>query len=63
MLLGWLVDEVLGGEVHVVPVGDLVSHTADDCWCGPRVEPVFRDDGSNGWLHTHHSIDGRELDE
>ena len=24
---------------------------------------VFRDDGSNGWLVTHHSLDGREQQE
>ena len=26
-------------------------------------EAVFRDDGSNGWLVTHHSLDGREARE
>jgi hypothetical protein len=48
--------------VHVFPVGDLVEHNTDgaDCPCGPTTETVFRDDGSNGWLVTHHSLDGRE---
>jgi hypothetical protein len=48
--------------VHVVPVGDLVDHEhlGDDCVCGPAVEPVPRQDGSFGWLVTHHSLDGRE---
>ena len=51
--------------VHCYPVGDLIDHATDgrDCPCGPTTEPVFRDDGSNGWLITHHSLDGRELKE
>lgn len=50
---------------HVVPRGDLVEHDTNgsDCVCAPRVEPVQRDDGSYGWLVTHHSLDGRELTE
>jgi hypothetical protein len=46
--------------VHVEPVNDLVEHTHQDCVCLPRVEAVFREDGSNGWLITHHALDGRE---
>jgi len=56
----------MGGAVHVVPVNDRLAHTEDDegsCICGPRVEPVPRDDGTIGWLVTHHSLDGRERDE
>jgi hypothetical protein len=50
--------------VHVVPIGDLIEHeTSDACPCGPRTEPVKRDDGSMGWLHVHHSLDGREATE
>lgn len=52
--------------VHVFPVGDLIEHDTDHgeaCICGPSVEAVFRDDGSNGWLLVHHSLDGREADE
>lgn len=49
--------------VHVVPVNDLIEHPDDDCPCGPTVEPVFCEDGSSGWLVTHHSLDGRELHE
>ena len=30
----------------------------DDCPCGPSIEHV-----ANGWLITHHSLDGRELHE
>lgn len=47
-------------HVHVMPINDLVDHHAgDDCVCGPRVEAVFRDDGSNGWLSVHHALDKR----
>ena len=51
---------------HVIPINDLVDHdTSDeqDCICGPDHEPVMRDDGSNGWLIVHHSLDGREAHE
>lgn len=49
--------------VHVVPVDDLIDHVIDsvDCPCGPATESVFREDGGNGWLVIHHSLDGREL--
>lgn len=51
-------------SVHVVPVDDLIDHPlTDDCPCGPRVEPVERDDGTIGWLHVHASLDGREQSE
>lgn len=50
--------------VHVIPTNDLIDHKAEeDCFCGPTIEPVMRPDGSNGWLVTHHSLDGRELTE
>jgi hypothetical protein len=50
--------------VHVTPMSDQIEHTLDDeCTCGPRVEPVPRDDGSMGWLYVHHSLDGREKSE
>jgi hypothetical protein len=47
--------------VHVVPVNDLVEHECEgtDCICGPDLEQVEGDDG-DGWLVTHHSLDGRE---
>ncbi len=49
-------------HVHVLPVNDLIEHDSEggDCVCGPTVEAVFRGDGTNGWLTTHHSLDGRE---
>lgn len=46
--------------VHVLPVNDLIDHLDEDCVCGATTEPVPRDDGSMGWLVTHHSLDGRE---
>lgn len=51
--------------VHVLPVNDLMGHVEidDECPCGPDVEAVFRDDGTNGWLIIHHSLDGRERHE
>jgi hypothetical protein len=51
-------------HLHVMPVGDLVEHVAsEDCICGPRTRPVFRDDGSNGWISMHCSLDRRDLTE
>ena len=49
--------------VHVYPTADLIEHDTEgeDCACGPTTEPVMREDGSNGWLVTHHSLDGREV--
>lgn len=49
-------------EMHVLPVNDLMKHQEDStCWCGPQDEVVMRADGSNGYLYTHHSLDGREI--
>lgn len=50
--------------IHVEPINDLIEHEDHDgCPCGPDSEAVFRADGSNGWLITHHSLDGRETRE
>ena len=51
--------------VHVYPTRDLIEHDTegDDCACGPTTHPVMRDDGSNGWVVVHHSLDGREASE
>lgn len=50
---------------HHVTVVALVEHDVDggDCICGPTIEAVFREDGSNGWIVIHHSLDGREQQE
>ena len=48
-------------EVHVLPVADLIEHeVSEDCICGPKSRAVFREDGSNGWVVQHHSLDRRE---
>lgn len=49
--------------MHVMPIGDLIEHEDEDCACGPATEAVFREDGSNGWVVVHHSLDGREANE
>lgn len=57
----WQTDLIEPGLVHVRPVADLIDHPADeDCACGPRAEACFNDDGSNGWMYVHDSLDGRE---
>lgn len=54
----------MSNTLHVCPRDDAAPHdtstTDPDCVCGPTLEPVVRDDGSNGWLIVHHSLDGRE---
>lgn len=60
----WRTDLIAEGVVHIRPIGDLTDHPlVGDCVCGPRTEAVFRPDGSNGWMHVHHSLDGREQHE
>jgi hypothetical protein len=47
---------------HVIPANDLIEHDANEnCVCVPTAQGVFRDDGSTGWVITHHSLDGREM--
>lgn len=47
--------------LHVIPVRDVVKHEeSDECVCGPRSEPVQREDGSYGWVIVHQALDGRE---
>jgi hypothetical protein len=53
-----------GQHVHVLPLADVIAHDEnDDCVCGTTTEPVTREDGTIGWVVTHHSLDGREADE
>lgn len=62
----WEVIPQAGDVVNVIPEtgSDQIQHQLDDdCICGPSIEPVQRDDGSIGWLFTHHSLDGREAGE
>lgn len=45
--------------IHVLPINDLVEHIdSEECICGPDIEYV-----GPGWLCSHHSLDGRELNE
>ncbi len=44
-------------------VEELASDSLEDCPCGPLTIPITAEDGSLGWLVTHHSLDGRELRE
>jgi hypothetical protein len=47
--------------LHVIPDADTWPHIARfDCWCGPDVDVVDRDDGSRGGLVVHKPADGRE---
>jgi len=50
---------------HVIPVADHIIHDIGQggCVCGPTIEPCQRADGSDGWIHIHHSLDGREYAE
>jgi len=57
---GWILGEEETGEIHVLPLRDLIDHGVSDCVCGTTTEPCPRDDGSMGWLITHYSLDGRE---
>lgn len=53
-----------GATIHVMPVDDEVMHeNTRDCVCIPDVEHVPNDHGPDGWLYTHHSLDGREVNE
>lgn len=58
---GWGIFLKTANEVHVMPLNDLNPHMKDpDCTCDPQLEPVKRDNGSYGWLYSHHSYDRRE---
>lgn len=57
----WVCRKVCDNEMHVVPDRDIVDHEPDDCMCGPRTEPMQREDGSYGWMVVHSSLDGREF--
>jgi len=62
----WIADREIRRPncVHVTPRNDIVWHvTTEDCVCGPEVEHVPNSDGPDGWLYTHHSLDGREANE
>ncbi len=48
--------------IHVLPLNDLIEHEeSEDCPCGPDVELVSA--LNDGWVVSHHSLDGREESE
>ena len=62
MTAGWrcIRADAQPGVVHVMPVDDEVDHsTSEDCACGPSGEHVPNAGGPDGWLITHHALDGR----
>lgn len=60
---GWAYGYGSDGAVHVEPVNDLIDHEVEGCPCGPSTAAVKAEDGSVGWMVSHHSLDGREADE
>lgn len=60
---GWTQTYESDGYVHVRPDNDLIAHTDQDCVCGPTPERVPNPNGPEGWMYTHHSLDGRENQE
>jgi len=65
--MAWIAIQTARGLAHVHPEDDLIEHELDpdaNCICGPYTEFVpGAPDGSNSWIITHHSLDGRELTE
>lgn len=61
----WEASTTDGGDtVHLTPLNDDIAHTkTDDCVCGPVAQVVLRPDRADAWIHTHHSLDGREATE
>lgn len=51
--------------MHIIPCQDHIEHDDEgtDCVCGPDVEWVIGMGGAHGKIVTHHSLDGRELEE
>jgi hypothetical protein len=60
----WLAQEVSDTAVHTVPLDDVIVHDfSEACPCGPRSRVIPREGRPDGWVYTHHSLDGRELNE
>lgn len=57
----WEAIDVGDQVVHIVPIGDFLEHEhTDECACGPTSEVVIEEGRTDGWIVTHHSLDGRE---
>lgn len=53
----------LDGDLDIPEPWACIRTTQGDdtvCVCGPTAQLVKRDDGRDGWVITHHSLDGRE---
>lgn len=60
----WLTQQTSPIDVHVLPLDDVIVHDHNDsCPCGPEARIGPRNNGVDGWIHTHHSLDGREFTE
>lgn len=60
----WFLRQTDDFTAHAVPLDDVILHSfTTDCSCGPTPRPTPRGDGSQGWVISHHSLDGRELTE
>ena len=56
---GWV-----DGWWQVIPLGDLIEHTPDDCPCGPTRGLERGVHASSDFYYVaHHSLDGRERSE
>lgn len=57
----WRTEARPQGIVAVWPLADAIEHEvdSDECVCGPTSELVRNEDGPDGWLLTHHALDGR----
>jgi hypothetical protein len=57
----WLARQTDDFTAHSVPLDDVIVHEfTEDCPCGPTPAPTPRNDGAQGWVVSHHSLDGRE---
>lgn len=43
---------------HITPAEDSFMHGFEDCECGPDVRRERREDGTYGWVYTHHALTG-----
>jgi len=47
--VGWICDQMIGGDVHVYPMVDYMEHVNDaSCWCVPQ-----RDEDPYNWVLIH----------
>lgn len=49
---------------HIVPTEDSIGHELNtSCPCEPARDYKRREDGTTGWVVTHHALDGRGTDQ